>query len=113
MNKLQHSGSLFEEGGTSYETWRQEEGQEIYLHIQIGDYFAFLKIEILGMGYTLASVQIPNGEQPICGVVLEPNILFRDDNSNIVMGTSIPDENTTTPFGEREPPIVLRSRWYR
>ena len=67
----------------------------------------------IAMLYTLASVQIPTGEQPICGVLLEPYILLRDDGNNVVLGSSIPEENAPTQFGEREPTMVLRSRWYR
>ena len=65
------------------------------------------------MPFTLASVRIPNGEQPICGVMLEPYILFRDESSNVVTALSVPNEGATVPYDEPEPPVVLRSRWYR
>lgn len=65
------------------------------------------------MQISIASVRIPNGEEPTVGVMLEPYILFRDEEPNVVRALSIQEENAPTPFGEPESPIMLRSRWYR
>eukprot|EP00210_Caulerpa_lentillifera_P005163 g4935.t1 len=65
------------------------------------------------MSCAIASVRIPAGDQPVCGVRLDPYILIKDDSANIVPANSIPDESNDLTNGEPEPSVVLRSRWYR
>jgi len=65
------------------------------------------------MSCTIASVRIPAGDQPVCDVRLDPYILIKDETTNTVCPNSIPDETDDVPYGEPEPNLVIRSRWYR
>ncbi|GMH46198.1 hypothetical protein BSKO_14166, partial [Bryopsis sp. KO-2023] len=56
--------------------------------------------------------RIPTGDQPICGVVLEPYVVFQEQGTQAPVTTSIPDDDDSDDAGTLGR-FRLRSRWFR
>ncbi|GMH34693.1 hypothetical protein BSKO_02554 [Bryopsis sp. KO-2023] len=65
------------------------------------------------MGLRIFNVRVPYKEQPVCGVFLQPYVLFKDAQTEAVVHVDVLDESSLVIAAAPEQRVHLRSRWLR